>query len=337
MRHDLREIVLPRSQRRTLEDLTSDLDLHAGDAEAKQSAFWIMLTLSAVIATAGVLADSTATVIGAMIIAPLSTPILGTALQLVKRESLSAARYVILGALLVIGVGVLFAFLVPGTIDLASNTQITGRTSPGLLDLVAALATGLAGALAMSRKDVAAVLPGVAIAISLVPPLGVVGVCLGEGDVVRALGALLLFVSNIIALVIGGTTFFAALGYASPTQQEVAVGADRRSRRTLWALLAIVLVPLTVNTVAVGLLHNYATHVQKAAKVWLAETPGASVTDVSTGGSTFVISILTPVDPPPAEELMARLRGKVPSYVRITIDQSTGRTTDLGEVGDPTS
>ena len=76
----LRVRVLPESQRRTLAELAEDLDLTSGDSASKISAFWTMLTLSSVIATAGVLSDSTATVIGAMIIAPLSTPIMGIAL-----------------------------------------------------------------------------------------------------------------------------------------------------------------------------------------------------------------------------------------------------------------
>lgn len=74
--------VLPEAQRRTLEELKDSLDLSSGDHRPKKSAYWTMLTLSAVIASAGVLSDSTATVIGAMIIAPLSTPIMGFALGL---------------------------------------------------------------------------------------------------------------------------------------------------------------------------------------------------------------------------------------------------------------
>ena len=93
----LRDRVLPENQRRTLDELSEDLDLRSGDTRAKQSAFWTMLVLSAVIATAGVLADSTATVIGAMIIAPLSTPIMGIALGLVKRERIRAGRFVFWG------------------------------------------------------------------------------------------------------------------------------------------------------------------------------------------------------------------------------------------------
>ena len=107
----IRERVLPERQRRTLEELTDDLDLRSGDRSSKQSAFWSMLVLSAIIATAGVLADSTATVIGAMIIAPLSTPIMGIALGMVKRERLRAGRFVLAGALVVVVIGVGIALL----------------------------------------------------------------------------------------------------------------------------------------------------------------------------------------------------------------------------------
>ena len=119
--------------------------------------------------------DSTATVTGAMIIAPLSTPIMGIALGVAKRQGNASLLYVVTGGSLVVGIGVLGSLVVPSGSDLLANSQIASRTSPGLLDLIAAIATGLAGAVAMARRDVAAVLPGVAIAISLVPPLAVVG------------------------------------------------------------------------------------------------------------------------------------------------------------------
>lgn len=94
----VRDRLVPAAQRRTPEELTADLDLRSGEGTAKVSAFWTMLVLSAVIAAAGVLADSTATVIGAMVIAPLSTPIMGIALSLVKRTRTGAGRFVLGGA-----------------------------------------------------------------------------------------------------------------------------------------------------------------------------------------------------------------------------------------------
>ncbi len=100
----------------------------------------------------------------------------------------------------------------PPGYDLLANGQIAGRTSPSLLDMIAAMATGLAGAVAIAHRDVAAVLPGVAISISLVPPLAVVGICLGRSDVELALGALVLFFSNFLALVLAGTIVYAVVG-----------------------------------------------------------------------------------------------------------------------------
>src|SRR5829696_5914413 len=211
----LRERVLPENQRRTLDELTSDLDLDEGDVRAKRSAYWTMLFLASCIACAGIVADSTATVIGAMIIAPLATPIMGTALALVKRERTGSVKYVVLGTLLVIAIGLLFSLIVPSTTVLLDNSQISSRTSPSLVDLLSALATGFAGAIALARRDVAAILPGVAIAISLVPPLGVVGICLGQGQAGLAFGALVLFLSNFLALVFAGSLVYTSVGYTT--------------------------------------------------------------------------------------------------------------------------
>ena len=330
----LRDRVLPENQRRTLDELSEDLDLRSGDTRAKQSAFWTMLVLSAIIATAGVLADSTATVIGAMIIAPLSTPIMGIALGLVKRERIRAGRFVFWGAVVVVLIGVVAAFVVPD-IDVHTNAQITSRTSPTVVDLIAAIATGLAGAVGLSRRDVAAVLPGVAIAISLVPPLAVVGICLGEGSVSLALGALLLFVSNLVSMVIAGTVLFAALGYSAEADREArAVGAERKSYVTLVALLVAVLVPLALNTGLVLLLHSWTGQIQTVAEGWLSGIPEAEVTDVTFTSSSFRIEVrVPPGDLPPTDELLRALDGAVPDGLAIVVDTTYGEEIAVGTTG----
>ena len=331
----LRDVVLPESQRRTLEERTEDLDLRSGDARAKQSAFWTMLVRSGIIATAGIISDSTATVIGAMIIAPLSTPIMAIALGIVRRERIRAGRFVVMGAVVVVLLGALGAFLVPGGVDLHTNSQITGRTSPTVVDLVAAIATGFAGAVGLSRRDVAAVLPGVAIAISLVPPLAVVGVCLGEGAVLMAMGALLLFVSNLVSMVIAGTVLFAALGYASEAEQQAhRVGAERKSFLTLGILLALVLVPLAANTALVVVLHGLSTRIESVAETWLAGSPQAEVTDVEYTASAFRVDVRTPPGQlPPTQQLLGALEGQVPDGLRIVVDTTYGEEIDAGSTG----
>jgi uncharacterized hydrophobic protein (TIGR00271 family) len=155
----------------------ADIDRMVGRlflAERRQrSAFWVLLVLAAVIAGAGVVSDSDATVIGAMIVAPLMTPILGTALGLVladRRRVVASVLFVLSGALAVVTVGYLLGLIDPVPVVAVSNAQVAGRVSPKLLDLISALATGAVGAFALVRSDVSDTLPGVAIAISLVRP-----------------------------------------------------------------------------------------------------------------------------------------------------------------------
>lgn len=331
----LTDRVLPDDQRRTVDELSGDLDLTAGDTRAKMSAFWTMLTLSAVIAAAGVLTDSTATVIGAMIIAPLSTPIMGIALGIARRNqrtTRTATRYALFGAGLVVLIGVAFSLVVPGSFDLLGNSQIAGRTSPGLLDLVAAVATGFAGAVALARRDVAAVLPGVAIAISLVPPLAVVGVCLGQGAVALALGALILFASNLLALVLAGTLVFTAVGYATEAEPS-GRGARRRAYLAISVMLTVVLVPLVANTVSTLLVTIWTGRVQTIADDWVSSVPGATVKDVTFTSTDFYIRVQTPEDVPPVEDLLSALDGQVPNGFGVVVSTSVGREIEVGTVG----
>ncbi|GAA4934938.1 DUF389 domain-containing protein [Streptomonospora halophila] len=326
------ERVLVASQLRTSDDLVQALDLSAGDSRAKSSAFWTMLTLSAIIAAGGVLTDSTATVIGAMIIAPLSTPIMGIALGIVRQSRTGAVRTVCLGCLLVIGVGVVFAAVIPGSYDLLENSQIAGRTSPGLMDLVSALATGAAGAVALSRSDVAAVLPGVAIAISLVPPLVVAGVCLGQGAALLAAGAGVLFLSNLLALVFAGMLIFAASGYGTPRETRDERSA-RRTRLVLGLLFAVVFVPLAGHTAATALVAVWTERAEAAAGRWLAQRPDASVTRVYTASTTMHIEVRVQGSPPPVDPLLADLRAQLPDRLGLVVETTYGERLDAGTVG----
>ena len=177
------------------------------DRARKLSRFWTLLVLAGVIASAGIVADSTATVIGAMIVAPLMTPILGTVLSAVTGDYRNLIRSLVLvvtGAAAVVIVGFLFGYLSPVDVVAATNSQVAARVHPRLIDLIAALATGAVGAFAMVRSDVSDTLPGVAIAISLVPPLAVVGLTLEAGADGQSVGALLLFMTNVAAILLTG-------------------------------------------------------------------------------------------------------------------------------------
>ncbi|MFV0491097.1 MAG: DUF389 domain-containing protein [Pseudorhodobacter sp.] len=196
-----------RAAPKDIRRISASLFLTRGDSGRNLSAFWVLLVLAGVIASAGVVADSTATVIGAMIVAPLMKPILGTGLALVlaNRDQLIKSMSLALGgALAVIVVGYLFGLIIQLDVTADTNTQVGARVSPRLIDLIAAIATGLVGAFAILREDVSDTLPGVAIAISLVPPLAVVGLTMESGAYEQSFGALLLFGTNMAAIIATG-------------------------------------------------------------------------------------------------------------------------------------
>jgi uncharacterized hydrophobic protein (TIGR00271 family) len=214
-----------------------------------QEQFWVLLTLSVVIATMGLLGDSTATVIGAMIVAPLMTPIMATAAALVTGRMDRAARslgLVLAGVTAVISLSWLMGVLYTGIIDVETNSQLSGRVAPRLIDLIAALASGAAGAFCMSREDVADSLPGVAIAISLVPPLCVVGVMLSVGDWSSAGGALLLFIVNALAILLAGGGVLAGLGLPRATIGQLRGSARRHAFTAIIVAIVVTAVPLVL-------------------------------------------------------------------------------------------
>lgn len=323
----LTQTLIPGAQRQTVEELTDALDLGYGDKVSKRTGFMIMLTLAGLIAIAGVLTDSTATVIGAMIIAPLGTPILGIGLGIVTGHIslvLRSILWVLIGLVVVVGLGLLFSVFVATPQSLATNSQVLGRTSPSLMDLVAALATGFAGGFAMCRKDLSAVLPGVAIAISLVPPLGVVGVCAGQGLWEDALGALVLFLSNVLALVIAGSIVFTMGGYArEPGSSRT---ANRRRAYTVVTILAIVVaLPLAVNSIATVALARWAAAIQMTTVSWLGDDQGARVYEVTWSGLTATVDVTTDDgEVPPVDELKQSLEEAIPGFVGVVVDVGQG-------------
>lgn len=193
------------------QDLYSKILFEGPTTRTRVIRFFALMGFASVIASMGVITDSTAVVIGAMLIAPLMTPLMGMAISLVMgwpNRLLRSATLAFIGIAFAIFIGMILGLVSPADIDTATNSQIVARTSPTALDLLVAIAAGGAGAYGLSRPDVSDSLPGVAIAISLVPPLTVVGIAYSQGDMVAGRGALLLFATNMIAiLIVGGLTF----------------------------------------------------------------------------------------------------------------------------------
>ncbi len=181
--------------------------------------FFILILLSSGIAIYGLLQNSGAVIIGAMLVAPLMSPIIAVAMSMVRgdlkhlRISLQATAQ---GVLLAISVGAILTFFSP--IKSPTN-EMMSRVNPNLLDLGIAFLSGAAGGYAMSRKSIAAALPGVAIAAALVPPLTVVGYGFATADLSIAFGALLLFITNLIAIILAASLIFLALDFISPEKK----------------------------------------------------------------------------------------------------------------------
>ena len=215
--------------------------------------FFALLLFATVIATYGVLSSSTATVIGAMIVAPLMGPIMATTAAVVMGSSQRALRafgLTITGIVTVIIAAYLLSWVVPDvTISFTSNGEITSRINPGLYALLTALGAGAAGAFITSRAEIADSMGGVAIAFSLVPPLCVVGISLQQGQLDAAAGALLLFLTNYLAILLAGGVVLVILGLGkmAGTQEH---GRVRRRGLALFVVgILLVTVPLTLSTV----------------------------------------------------------------------------------------
>jgi uncharacterized hydrophobic protein (TIGR00271 family) len=210
--------------------------------------FSVMITLAAAIATLGLLLNSPAVIIGAMLVAPLMSPILGMGMALVigdLRFFWTALGTTFRGILLAIITSFVVGSLVPG---ISATNEILGRASPFVLDLGVALVSGAAAAYALSRKDVSAALAGVAIAAALAPPLATVGIGLVLREYWISGGALLLFTTNMISIIAASGLVFFLLGFRPAPGDAGRTLVLRRGFQSVFILLIIVTFFLVVLT-----------------------------------------------------------------------------------------
>jgi uncharacterized hydrophobic protein (TIGR00271 family) len=211
--------------------------------------FFALLLFATVIATYGVLSNSTATVIGAMIVAPLMGPMMATTSAVVMGSLPRALRgfaLTVAGIVSVIIFSYLLTWVVPDvTISFMSNGEITSRINPGLYALLTALGAGAAGAFITSRAEIADSMGGVAIAISLVPPLCVVGISLQKGQLDVAGGALLLFMTNFLAILLAGGVVFLVLGLGRSAVSREQARFRRRGFILFVVCILLVTIPLS--------------------------------------------------------------------------------------------
>ncbi len=197
--------------------------------------FMTLIALSTAIAALGLIQDSGAVVIGAMLVAPLMTPILGAGLALVQGNYpllKTSGKAVALGYLIALMIGFALGWLFPVP---ELTPQLAARGGPTLLDMGVAFLSGLAAAFCLGRPGLVAALPGVAIAAALVPPIATTGVCLALGESGTARGAGLLFGTNVVAIILGAAVSYYAGGVRGKR------GAGSHQRWVRYSFLALLL------------------------------------------------------------------------------------------------
>ena len=227
---------LPLWPRASTEEFKELFSLLNENARASES-YLILMILSALLATVGLLANSAPVIIGAMILAPLMAPIISMSMGLLRQQynlTLESGKTVLFGIALTLACSMLLTLLTPlRTI----NSEIGARLSPTLLDLGVAVISGVAAAYAHARSEVARSLAGVAVAVALVPPLAVAGTGVGWFDWRVFVGAFLLFITNLVGIVLAAALTFLFLGFS-------AFGRAQRGLALSLILVAIVSIPL---------------------------------------------------------------------------------------------
>ena len=220
------------------------------DSAAPDFDFFLLVVLSCSIATMGLITNSPAVIIGAMLVAPLMSPIIGLGLASITGKGKlaeSALEALAMGAGLAILLSMIMTMVnraLPFVAMYELPNEVLARTHPSPIDLVIALAGGLAAAYAMTRPNMSAALPGVAIATALMPPLCTVGIGIALGNRNVAGGALLLFTTNAITIAFAAALIFFLQGFSSSRKRS----ENRKIPPSLMisaALTIVLLVPLS--------------------------------------------------------------------------------------------
>jgi len=238
-----RKLVKPITRERR-----GEVQVQLRDSSSPDFDFFLLVVLSCIIATLGLLTDSPAVIIGAMLVAPLMSPIIGLGLAsltgdatLFRNAGVALAR----GAAAAIFIAIIITWgnrQLPFLPLQELPSEVLARTRPTPIDMTIAMAGGMAAAFALAMPSISAALPGVAIATALMPPLCSVGVAIAMGDWNAAGGALLLFVTNAVTIAFASMLVFAAIGFTVKREDGHVVP---RSLVVTASFTLILLVPLT--------------------------------------------------------------------------------------------
>jgi uncharacterized hydrophobic protein (TIGR00271 family) len=294
---------------------------------------------AALIAGFGLMENSPAVIIGAMLIAMLFGPIISIAIALAQADLRLLGRALkaeFVGAICVLAIGCLIGL---STRHLTIGSEILNRTAPNLLDLLIALVGGLAGGFTFLSAGLSSVIVGVAIATALVPPLTTCGILLARGLPEPAMGAFWLFLANFSAIAFGAMVVFVLAGYRPAATEKVQkVIVPRLISVTLLLALALHLFGTLLHTSAQAILQN---NIQRVLAQAIARVPGARLAQVklvAKQGKTSVWAVIrtpqpfTPEQVAGLNDLVNTAAGRsIGLTVRSVITAETTRYEDVYE------
>jgi len=241
-----------------------ELSARAEELAPANSTFFAFLILSTIIATTGLLLDSAATIIGAMVVAPLMGPAISASVGAVLDDQPMTTRGVklqvtgLVAAILtaaIMGWLLQRTVLIPPDLDILSIPQITERTTPNVLSLFLALGSGLAGAISIMRGS-GSTLVGVAIAVALIPPAATAGLAVAFGVPGAALAAAVLVAVNLLAINLSALILFYAAGFRPADTIEVESIRKAVASRVIVIATAIAVLSLVLALVTVATYHT---------------------------------------------------------------------------------
>ena len=230
--------------------------------------FFIMNALAAVIAAYGLLADSAAVVIGAMLVAMMLGPISGVALSFIDSRWIlfrTAMGTLLIGVAMIFAIGVVIGFIHH---DMPMTSEILSRTQPTMIDLMIALAGGAAGAFASVSPRLSVAVVGVAVATALVPPLVASGILFAHFQWANSGNAFLLAVTNMVAIQISSSLVLWIAGFRRGSEEELQSNVLEFIKRNIWSLLVLVIlaVYLSFNLTQRVRLQLYETSISQIVK-----------------------------------------------------------------------
>lgn len=285
--------------------------------------FGALMTFSSAIAALGLLNNSAAVVIGAMLIAPLMTPILGLSAAIVQswgRRQLESLAIITGGATIGVAVGWLIYVLMPFDERQNLPAEVLARTAPNILDLGIAIAAGAAGAYVMIRKEAGSALPGVGIAVALAPPLATVGITVAAGRDDLTDGAALLFLTNLVCITLAASIVFLSAGFVPRFRRVLSRRGRRRAFVISGCAVLIVAVPITLHTRDRLRESQIAGSVAGIVEDWDPDATVDSVSvDLSTSPVAVQIAIATTGDPRDPEELAGMIADRSGRDIEVDV------------------